>query len=477
MHARPDAPMKHRSFWLQEALGDAPLAPPLQGTERVDVVIVGGGYVGLWTAIRIKERDPACHVAIVEQDVCGGGASGRNGGFVLSWWAKLPTLIKLCGTEEALRAARASEAAVDEVRTFCDAHGIDAQFRRGGWLWTATTQAQLGAWEETVRLCERLGGDAYARLTPEEVRARGGSPVYLAGVLERSGATVQPALLVRGLRRVALERGVRIFEGSRVVEIRRTSPPTVRTAEGTVAAEKVVVAMNAWAAGLRGLAHALVVVSSDIVVTAPIPERLEAIGWTSGECITDSQQMVDYHRTTRDGRIAFGKGGWGIALGGRIGPKFDRDTRRALMVAADFRRTYPMLADVPTEYDWCGPIDRSADGLPLLGGLGGREDIFYGVGWSGNGVGPSVLGGRILASLVLGVDDEWSRFPLVDRRPRPFPPEPFRFVGAHVVREAVRRKERAEAAGRKPNRVTAMIARLAPAGLEDHGDSRSSPHR
>ncbi len=468
--------MKHRSLWLQEALGDAPIAPPLRGTERADVVIIGGGYVGLWTAIRIKERDPACTVAIVERDVCGGGASGRNGGFVLSWWAKLPTLVTLCGREEALRAARASEAAVDEVGTFCEAHGIGAQFRRGGWLWTATTPAQLGAWEGTVGLCERLGVDAYARLTPEEVRARGGSSVYLAGVLERSGATVHPALLVRGLRRVALEHGVRIFEGSRVVEIGRTSPPTVRTAEGTVVAEKVVVAMNAWAAGLRELAHALVVVSSDIVATAPIPERLEAIGWKSGECITDSQQMVDYYRTTRDGRIAFGKGGWGIAFGGRIGPKFDRDRRRALMVAADFHHVYPWSSEVGIEHDWCGPMDRSPDGLPLIGRLGGHEDIFYGVGWSGNGVGPSVLGGRILASLALGIDDEWSRFPLVDRSLRPFPREPFRFLGAHVVREAVRRKERAEAVGKKPNRLTVLIAKLAPAGLEDHGDSHSRFH-
>lgn len=460
--------MKHRSLWLKEALDGASGAPLLQGAERADVVIIGGGYVGLWTAIRIKEHDPRCQVTIVEQDVCGGGASGRNGGFVLSWWAKLPTLIKLCGTEAGLRAARASEAAVDEVRTFCEAHGIDVYFRRGGWLWTATTPAQVGAWEQTVGLCERLGVEAYERLTPEEVRARGGSPIYLAGVLERSGATVHPGRLVRGLRRVALERGVRIFEGSRVIEIRRTSPPTIRTAEGTLAAEKIVVAMNAWAAGLRELARMLVVVSSDIVATAPIPARLDAIGWRGGECITDSQQMVDYYRTTGDGRIVFGKGGWGIALGGRIGPRFDRDQRRALVVTEDLHRLYPMLAEVPIEHDWCGPIDRSPDGLPLLGRLGGHPDIFYGVGWSGNGVGPSVLGGRILASLALGIDDEWSRFPLVNRRPRPFPPEPFRFVGAHVVRGAVRRKERAEALGRKPSVLAVRIARLAPAGLEDH---------
>jgi glycine/D-amino acid oxidase-like deaminating enzyme len=325
-----------------------------------------------------------------------------------------------------------------------------------------------------VRLCEQHGVGAYQRLTREEVQARGGSSVYLAGVLERGAATVHPAHLVRGLRRVALERGVRIFEGSRVIEISRTSPPGIRTPEGTLTAQKVVVAMNAWAAGLPELARMLVVVSSDIVATKPIPERFETIGWTRGECITDSQQMVDYYRPTRDGRIVFGKGGWGIALGGRIGDRFDRDTRRAAMVIEDLRRVYPMLADVSIEHDWCGPIDRSPDGLPLLGQLGGHADILYGVGWSGNGVGPSVLGGRILASLALGLDDEWSRFPLVNRTAPPFPPEPLRFLGAHVVREAVRRKERAEASGQRPSPWAVRIARLAPAGLEDHGHSSSN---
>lgn len=460
--------MRHRSLWLQEALGDAPDEPPLEGAERADVAILGGGYVGLWTALRIKELDPACDVAVLEQDICGGGASGRNGGFVCSWWMKIPSLIKVCGKEEAVRAARASEAAVDEVRAFCEAHSIDAHFRHGGWLWTARTSAQLGAWENTVSLCEELGVEPYERLEPEEVAERAGSPSHLAGVLEKSSANVHPGMLARGLRRVALESGVRIFEGSRVLEIRRDSPPTVRTAGGVLAAEKVVVATNAWAAGVRELRRSLVVVSSDIVATARIPDRLEEIGWTGDECITDSQLMIDYYRTTRDGRIVFGKSGWAIALGGRIGAEFDHDERRATAVATDLRLAYPTLADVPIEHDWCGPIDRSPDGLPLLGRLGGRDHLLYGVGWSGNGVGPSLIGGRILASLALGLDDQWSRFPLVDRAPALFPPEPARFAGAHIVREAVRRKERAEARGRKPNPLAVRIARLVPSGLEDH---------
>jgi putative aminophosphonate oxidoreductase len=457
----------HRSLWLSEAGCNDQGVEFLTGSDAVDVAIVGGGYVGLWTAIRIKEWDPGCEVAVVEQDVCGGGASGRNGGFVLSWWPKLPSLVKLWGSDQALAIGRASENAIEEIRVFCDAHGIDAHFRRGGWLWTATNQAQLGSWEQTVSLCERLGVEAFRRIEPSEVARRSGSSAHIAGVLESSGATIQPALLARGLRRVALERGVRIFEQSKVREIHRAYPPVVCTDRGEIRAEKVVIATNAWAAGLRELRRALIVVSSDIVATPPIADRLTEIGWSDGECITDSQLMICYYRTTNDGRIVFGKGGWGIAYSGRIGRHFDHNARRAAAVTADFRALYPMLRDVPIEHDWSGPIDRSATGLPILGRLGGRDHLLYGVGWSGNGVAPSVIGGRILASLALGLDNEWSRSPLVDQPYALLPPEPIRFAGAHIIRAAVRWKEQAEAHGRRPNRVAAALSGLVPAGLED----------
>ncbi|MEA2321464.1 MAG: hypothetical protein QOD81_1314 [Solirubrobacteraceae bacterium] len=461
----PRAP--HRSLWLREALGDAPPEPRLAGTERADIAIVGGGFVGLWTAIGIKRRAPASDVVVLEQDVCGGGASGRNGGMVLSWWPKLASLVKLGGIERGLHLARASEAAIAEIGAFCEAHDIDAAFRRGGFLWTATTPAQVDAWEGVVGLCESLGVEAFKRMDPAEVAERAGSARHLAGVFDAAAATVQPAMLARGLRRVALELGVRIFEGSQVTGFSRDRPLTLRTPRGVLTAEKIVLATNAWAATLPELRRSLVVVSSDIVATPPIPERLGEIGWTGGESVTDSQMMVAYYRTTRDGRIVFGKGTAAVTLGGRIGDAYDRDDSRSDMTAADFRRTYPALADVPIEQAWGGPIDRTPTSLPILGHLGGRPDVLYGVGWSGNGVGPSVVGGRILTSLALGEEDEWSTSPLVDRPHDRFPPEPIRFLGAQIVRQAVVRKERAEADHRSPSALDVRIAKLAPAGLED----------
>jgi putative aminophosphonate oxidoreductase len=460
---------RHRSFWLQEALAsESGSEPPLGGAAKADIAIIGGGYVGLWTAIRIKQWDPACDVAVLEQDICGGGASGRNGGLVLSWWAKLPTLVRLFGTEAAVALAKASVAAIDEIRVFCLENNIHAHFRQSGWLWTATTAAQGCAWAAPVRMCEQLGIDAFVPLPAEEVARRAGSAAHLSGVLERNGATVQPALLARGLRRVALSMGVRIYENTQVTAFRPGSRLTIITADGTVTCQKVVVAMNAWAARVPELCRALAVVSSDMIVTECIPGRLSGIGWTGGEGITDSQQMVTYYQTTHDSRIAFGKGGWGIAFAGRIGNGFDRNTKRTLDVKRDFDRAYSMLADSRIDYDWSGPIDRSVTGLPILGHLPGCRDVVYGVGWSGNGVGPSVLGGKILASLALGIHNEWSRSPLVDQKLRLFPPEPVRYVAAHIIREAVKRKERAEARGHSPNPIAVGLSKLAPAGLEDH---------
>jgi glycine/D-amino acid oxidase-like deaminating enzyme len=154
-HSIPKEVAMHRSFWLEQALaGTADDLNLLRGAQTSDIAIVGGGFVGLWTALMIKSRDPAVDVCIIEADLCGGGASGRCGGFVMTRWPKIVSLTALLGADEALRLVRASEAAIDEIEKFCSAHAPEAEFRRGGWLWTATTGAQLGAWDEVVSRAE-----------------------------------------------------------------------------------------------------------------------------------------------------------------------------------------------------------------------------------------------------------------------------------------------------------------------------------
>ncbi len=453
-------------MWLRDALaaedGGAD-CPSLAGRQSADVVIVGGGYTGLWTAIELRDREPGLDIAIVEADICGGGASGRNGGFVLSWWPKLETLVETFGEQEALRLAWASDEAVKEIGAFCEGNGVDAHYVHEGWLWVATSRAQVGAWEGAVRTCERYGVDAFTRLSDDEIGARTGSPVTLAGVLEPNAATVQPALLARGMRRVALSRGIRIFEGSPMVALNRGTPATVRTPEGEISAGSVVIATNAWAVGVRELRRVVVPLGSDIAATAPMPERLEEIGWTGGEAISDSHLMVNYYRTTRDGRIAWGKGGGRLAPAGRMA-RLELYRSQTAEAARRMRSIYPMAADVPIEHEWSGWVDRSVTGMPVFGRLPGARHIVYGIGFSGNGVGPTRVGGRILASLARDREDEWSTCGLVADRHAKFPPEPARYLGSLLVRSAVARKERAEDEDRRPDPVSARLAGFAPSG-------------
>ncbi len=258
--------MRRRSHWLGEALKDDDhKAPPLGGDVRADVCIVGGGFTGLWTAIRLKEAQPSLDVAIVEKDFCGAGASGRNGGFVLSWWAKFLSLKKICGEEEAVRLAKASADNVAEIGRFCAANNIDSHYRYDGWLWAATSEAQVGAWQGTMDAAEKWQLHPFDAWTPEEVARRSGSPRHIAGIFEPTAATVQPALLARGLRRVALAKGVRIYEETPMKSLVRGRPPKVVTPSGSITASKVVLAMNAWGIGFSELRKGIIVVSSDIL--------------------------------------------------------------------------------------------------------------------------------------------------------------------------------------------------------------------
>lgn len=459
--------MAPRSLWLREALAaeDPAETSELLESIRADVCIVGGGYTGLWTALRVSELEPGATIVVLEADICGGGPSGRNGGFALSWWPKIETLVKRLGDEEAFRLVRASTDAVAELGAFCAQEGLDAHYVRGGWLWTATSPAQLGSWDGAVDAAERAGEHPFEVLSAEEVQRRTGSPAHLAGVYEEGAATVQPAFLARGLGRVARARGIRIFEGSRMVSLDRDRG-VVRTQSGSVQAGAIVLATGAWLSAIPELRGAIVAVSSDMIATAPLPERLEEAGWTGGEAISNSRLMVHYYRTTSDGRIAFGQGGHRHAFDGRVDDEFfGQSLSAARSLEHDLARLVPFARGVEVTHTWGGPIDRTVDGLPIFGRLAGAVPIVYGVGYSGNGVAPSLTAGKILASSALERDDEWAGCGLNRGVAGRFPPEPVRYVGGFVVRAAVRRKERREDDRRSVDPLTRRIAGLAPQGF------------
>jgi glycine/D-amino acid oxidase-like deaminating enzyme len=456
----PDA---GRSWWLREALAADPgePAPPLAGDTDADVVILGGGFTGMWTALHLTDREPGIRVVILEQDICGGGPSGRNGGFVNSWWSGVGDLAERVGDAAALALCSAGTRAVGGIETFCAANGIDAWFTRAGDMGVATAPAHDGAWSGTMDAAARLGAtERFRVLSAEQARAIANSPTFRGGIIDREGATVQPARLARGMRRVLLERGVRIHERSPVTRFGAGRPSTAETPGGSVRAGRAVIALNAWAGAWKRFRRTLTVRGSYIVVTAAAPDKLEEIGWTGEESIWDFRAALHYLRTTKDGRIAFGLGGMQPGLARTIGPAFAYDERSIRVAAEDLWRMFPSFRDVPLEAAWGGPIDVAAHHLPHVGRLEAGE-VHYAHGYTGNGVGPSHLVGELLAGRVLGTPDAaLEALPIATMEPMRFPPEPIRSPGALIANAAIRHKDEAEERGDEANPIVEFVAKL-----------------
>jgi len=457
-------PRVARSWWMEEALARpefaGPPAPALAEDTAADVVILGGGYTGLWTAFFLTEREPNLDLVVLEQDVCGGGPSGRNGGFVNGWWLSAGELAERYGEPDAMELALAAGRSVQEIGAFCERFGIDAWFTPAGELAVATNAFQEGSWDGVARQAKRFGvEDAVTALSSEQVSAICRSPVFGGGYFDRGAATVQPARLARGLRRVLLERGVRVFEHTPVSRFSPGPPAVAQTPAGTVRAADAVVAVGAWGIHWKRFRPFLTVRGSYIVITEPAPDRLEAIGWTGGEAIRDFRSSLHYVRTTPDGRIAIGCAGMQPGFARRIGPRFQYDEGFLAKAVADLHRLFPSFRDVPIAAGWGGPIDVAGTYRPFVGSIEGGS-VHYALGFTGNGVAPCHLAGKVLASLATHADDGLSRLAFVNDVPKRFPPEPLRSPGALIVNEAIRRKDDLEDAGRRAGRATTFLARL-----------------
>jgi glycine/D-amino acid oxidase-like deaminating enzyme len=454
------------SWWLEDALareGDPEPAPALAGEAKADVAIVGGGYTGLWTALALREQSPDLQITLLEAEICGDGPSGRNGGFLHGYWGSLPGILSVLGEERALELARAGEKIIPGIRAWAEARGEDVWLREAGMLEVSAAPAQDSSVEKAAAAAAGVGRpDQIVPLTPEEVAQRISSPVFRGGVFYPECATVHPGLLVRALRRAALEAGVTLHEGTRVTAVRAGSPNELETPGGILRAPEVVLATNAALTGWKPASRNLTNFGSYVVLTEPAPEALAEIGWTGGEAIVDGRMFLHYFRTTNDGRVLMGSGSGPIGFGGSIDDRFSRDRPTAARAEAGLRRLLPGLDGVRVERAWGGPIDVSADHLPFFRTNPGTR-IHYGAGYSGHGVGPAWLGGRILASLALGADDEWTRLPLATRELPRLPGEPFRRVGGGLVRWAIMSCETAEEEERRPPlaaRTAAALPRL-----------------
>jgi glycine/D-amino acid oxidase-like deaminating enzyme len=449
-------------WWLQEA-GRVDPRPPLADSLDVDVVVIGGGYTGMWAAWELL--DEGAEVALLEGDICGRGPSGRNGGFCESMWLSAPALRESFGDGPARALLDASSAAVSAIGDWCRDQDVEAWFDQSGYLCVSTAPAFDDVGRAAVQAaCELGASDRVQEMSPERIRERCYSPVFRRGVFIPDFATVQPARLALGLRRRLIERGALVFEGSRVRELSSQAAGngaragvTAETAGGRVRAASAVLAVGPSARSLPALRSRLTVTSSHIVLTEPAPDVIEEIGWRGGECITDGRTLIHYFRTTRDGRIAFGWGGGRVAYGARTRGRVEVDEDVTAVIRRHLERIFPALAGRRITHAWGGPIDVSPSHIPQVGTLPDAP-VHYAFGYTGNGVGPSKLTGRTLASLALRRRDDHTRLPIVDCGAGAWvPPEPIAWLGGSVVRSALVRREHAAEMGETVDPLTRAL--------------------
>ena len=427
---------------------------------RSDVCVVGGGFTGLWSALYLKRLDPAVDVVLIEREYCGAGASGRNGGWVNGWDDALPRLVTRFGRDAGLWLLDASRRSVDEIRWTVDQGGIDCDLSRFGGLVVAQSPAQVNGVLHAARLADDLGrGDLFRVLAREEAREASGSPTAEAAAIVEHAGGVQPALLAQGLRRLAIAAGVRVYEGTPLLGLERGLPALVTTPSGSVAADRVVLGGGSWLARWPELRRTVFVIPSHVVATASSRDRLDGLGWPVGRPYADGRTAVHYGQRLGDDRLVFGRGGGRLGFGGRIIPAHYHDPAQTEEIVRDMHALFPATQGLTAEWSWGGPVERTQHGLPWVGVLGRYRNVHYGIGYCGNGVAPSNLIGRTLASVVLESGDEYAQSPLVSEPPTYLPPEPLRSAGARVVRTAIERCEVLEDQGRRPDAVSRALRR------------------
>jgi glycine/D-amino acid oxidase-like deaminating enzyme len=452
-------PVGARSWWLEEALRADPgtPCPPLAGDVTAGACIAGGGFAGLWTAYELTERDPSLGVVLLEADVCGACGSGANGGFFSTSWLQLSSLCRTLGEEGGVTWAAALAEMVGELDEWVARHGARIDAHHEGILYARAGSWQHGPDAETFRLLETHGyADRLRQVDAAGARAVADSPRFVGGVVTPDLTVLQPAKLARELRRVLLERGVRIFEGTPALRFEAGRPVRVVTPAGSVAAPQVVLTSGAWAGRERHFRRAFTVCVDYMVVTEPVPELLETIGWTSHVGVADLREMLYYLRPTDDGRIAIGGGAMKITYGNRIGGRALSSARTAEAAARGLVWLFPQLGGARFAAAWSGPMDLTNAGLPFFESApGGR--LHAGLGFSGHGLTATKLGGKIIASLVLGADDRWSRMPLIGPPAAAPPPEPLRWPLVSSVARAYEAGDRAQEQGRRPGLLSRAV--------------------
>ncbi|MDQ3663400.1 MAG: FAD-binding oxidoreductase [Actinomycetota bacterium] len=425
---RTSSPYGSLSLWHETADDDWTLRAPLPGSTEVDVAIVGAGFTGLWTAYHLAQTDPALRIAVLEREVAGFGASGRNGGWCSALFpASAERLAQPAGRDAAIRQLRALQDSVQTVGEVVAAEGIDAHYHRGGMVELARTGVQLRRLRGDVAESRRWGqtSDDLVLLDAVEARERCAATHVLGAAFTPHCAAVHPARLVRGLARAVERRGVRIHEQTAVDEI---SPGRVRTAAGVVRADMVVRATEGYTRSLAGERLRIAPVYSLMVATEPLPDEVwTKIGLFDREALSDGRYLIIYAQRTADGRLAFGGRGAPYHFGSRVRPAYDREPRVFRQLEAIVRSMFPILRDAAFTHRWGGPLGVPRDWHASVG-LDRATGLAWGGGYVGDGVGASQLAGRTLADLITGQDSDLVRLPWVGHQSPRWEPEPLRWL-------------------------------------------------
>lgn len=427
---RPD--YMDKSFWLETA-GPYTEHPPLAESVQADVTIIGGGFTGLSTAYHVKKAQPGLRVMLVESQVVGYGASGRNAGFAMTLFGLTMDLTKtFWGRDRALQAHRYMERAVDYVGELVEMYQLECDYERPGFLRAATTPGYAKRIQHEMELAHSLGIEGIHWLSKDELAQEVCSPLYLGAWWEPRCALVNPARLAREMKRVCLEHGVEIYERTPVTEIRRGQRIDVLTPGGTVSTERLVLATNAWSHLIPQIRAKQVPVWTHIVLTEPLgAEQLAAIGWQHQQGIEDARNLVHYYRLTADNRLLMGGGDIEIGYGSRM--DYDASERVWRRLAAHIALIFPSLKNVAITHRWGGPVSVPVDMTPAIGTLG-DERVIYSLGCMGHGVSLTHLNGLTIAQMLRGERTDLTNVFFVNRRAIPWPPEPLRWVASAAIR-------------------------------------------
>jgi glycine/D-amino acid oxidase-like deaminating enzyme len=444
------------SLWLADCADDLAPRPALDGDRDVDVAIVGAGYTGLWTAYYLAAADPGLRIAVVEREVAGFGASGRNGGWCLGVFpASREAVARRAGREAALALQRAMIDTVDEVGRVTAAERIEASYLKSGTLRLATSPAQLDRVRAAVAADRAWGlSEADSRwLEPAEATDRLGAAGVLGAGYRRHCARLHPGRLVRGLARAVEARGVRVYEQTPATALRPAGagrPAEVRTPAGRLRAEIVVRATEAYTTQLPRLRRAVVPVYSLIVATERLPPAFWAeVGWHGRETVNDGRHLIVYAQRTADDRIAFGGRGAPYHWGSRISPDYDLVPRVFGALEAALHALLPGTREAAISHRWGGPLGVPRDWYPSVG-LDRAAGTAWAGGYVGDGVATANLAGRTLADLIRGQDTELTRLPWVGHRSRRWEPEPLRWVGTNALRRVASSADAVEARTGRP---------------------------